>query len=239
MAQTWIQKAFRPIKATTPAWFSNPIRSVATAFLTPVLFSVRTGHGRSSFARKAVSRRGEPVPWYTYPCIDFLTYRNYEGKQVLEFGAGQSTLWWAKRAARVVALEEDPAWFEGLRAKVPSNVDLRRVSCASPQACVESVNAALAEFPSTRFDVVVIDGLCRYEMIEIAARVVKDDGIIVCDNAERYGFYEGFRDRRFRRVDFFGHVPGVVLPQCTSIFFHGDSFAFDPGHPIPDIATDG
>jgi hypothetical protein len=36
LTQTWIQKAFRPINATTPAWFANRIRGVVTAFLTIV-----------------------------------------------------------------------------------------------------------------------------------------------------------------------------------------------------------
>ena len=75
-------------------------------------------------------------------------------------------------------------------------------------------------------------------MIDTAAIVVTDTGIIICDNAEGYGFYEGFRGRGFHRVDFFGNAPGVVLPHCTSIFFRPGSFVFDPKYPIPVIARE-
>lgn len=73
-------------------------------------------------------------------------------------------------------------------------------------------------------------------MIEIACEVVSESGAIVCDNAEGYGFFEGFRDRGFQRVDFFGHAPGVNLPHCTSIFFKPGAFLFDSGFPILVIA---
>jgi hypothetical protein len=107
-----------------------------------------------------------------------LKNRSFEKATVLEFGAGQSTLWWAQKATRVVALEGDQAWLEELRGKVPQNVELHLVSVDSPLACVDSVNQILGTQSSAVFDVVVIDGLWRYEMIDIAARVVNRTGII-------------------------------------------------------------
>ena len=57
---------------------------------------------------RAVDKKGDPIPWYTYPAIDFLLLRDYRDKNILEFGSGQSTLWWAARAKFVLSLEEDP-----------------------------------------------------------------------------------------------------------------------------------
>ena len=187
----------------------------------------------------AVSRSGAPLPWYTYPCIDFLKYRSYEDRTIIEFGAGQSTLWWAQRAKHVVAFEGDELWYQTLKVIVPSNVELYLVPIDSPLACVEAINRILSFQLNPRFDIAVIDGLWRYQMIAIAARLMKDTGVIICDNAEGYGFYEGFKERNFHRVDFFGNAPGVVLPHCTSIFFRPGSFVFDPKYPIPVIATEG
>ncbi len=238
MTQIWIQKAFKPLKACLPRCISDPIRSLGTAVLTPILFSLRTGHFRSSFKMAAVSRSGAPLPWYTYPAIDFLRYRSYENRTVLEFGAGQSTLWWAHRAARVLALEGDVSWAEKLRPNLPSNVELALVPMENPSVCTEAVNRTLDANRDTQFDVVVIDGLWREQMIDIAARVVKETGFIVCDNAEGYGIFEGFKNRDFYRVDFFGNAPSVVLPHCTSIFFRRGSFVFEPSQPIPVIAKD-
>lgn len=238
MTQIWMQRAFKPVRASTPRWVSNFIRSLGTAVLTPLLFSRRTGHWKSSFAMMALSSRGTAIPWYTYPCIDFLKYRSFENKVVLEFGAGQSTLWWAQKAARVVALEGDEAWLKRLEPELPANAQVHLVPMSSPSACVDAVNRVLANHEDTRFDVVVIDGLWRDEMVDIAVRVVKDDGIVICDNAESFGFHEAFRHRDFLRVDFFGHAPGVVLPHCTSIYFRPASPVVAAAHPIPVVAKE-
>jgi hypothetical protein len=187
----------------------------------------------------SVSRSGEPLPWYTYPCIEFLKFRNYANKTILEFGAGQSTMWWAQRASRVISLEADKLWLQKLQLEVPSNVDLYLIPDSDSSSCVNAVNAILSKSSIAKFDVVIIDGVWRWHMIEIASQVVTEDGMIICDNAEGYGFCEGFRHRGFRRVDFFGNAPGVVLQHCTSIFFGCSSFAFDPSHPIPDIGKNG
>lgn len=238
MTQTRIQKGFKPFKAYFPPWLSNPIRSLFTAVLTPILYSWRTGHFKSSFKMAAVSRQGDPLPWYTYPCIDFLRYRSYENRLVLEFGGGQSTFWWAQRAKRVVTFERDGEWYEKLRSSLPSNVELYLVPMESPAACVEEVEKVLGMLPDSRFDIIVIDGLYRYDLIDVAQRVMTDTGVIICDNAEGYGFYGRFRDRNLDRVDFFGNAPGVVLPHCTSIYFRSGSFVFSPKYPIPVISSE-
>src|SRR5207302_2830203 len=122
--------------------------------------------------------------------------------------------------------------------RAPSNVELHLVPVDSPLASVEAVNRVLSLRSEPGFDVIVIDGLCRCELIDIAASVVMDTGIVICDNAEGYGFYEGFSRRDYHRVDFFGHAPGVVLPHCTSIFFRPGSFVFDSQYPIPVVARE-
>jgi hypothetical protein len=38
---------------------------------------------------------------------------------VLEFGAGKSTLWWAKKVAWVLALESNDEWFTPTAAEPP------------------------------------------------------------------------------------------------------------------------
>jgi hypothetical protein len=214
------------------------MRSIATGFLTPVLFSARTGHFVSSFKMMAVAKNGTPLPWYTYPSIDFLKYRSYSEKTVLEFGGGQSTLWWASRAKNVVTLEGDKQWYQSIKNRMPSNVDLNYVSMKDPKSNTDDVRRVLAAKPSKSYDVIIIDGLYRFEMIEIALQFLAEDGIIICDNAEGYGFYEGFANSDLNRVDFFGHAPGVILPQATSIFFRPGSPVFSARYPIPPIARE-
>jgi hypothetical protein len=231
-----LQRAFATIKARVPPWISGPIRSATAAALTPVLFSYNSGHFRSCLKRLAVSKHGEPIPWYSYPCIEFLRHRPFQDKTILEFGGGQSTLWWATRARKVVTFEGDKSWLEKLARKVPSNVELHQVTQEDRTACVAEVEAVLQRRPDFRYDVVVIDGLWRFELIDIAVRALADEGMIICDDADGYGFHRGFMGRDLNRVDFYGQVPGGAFPHVTSIYFPRTSFGFSSSHLIPIAA---
>jgi len=184
----------------------------------------------------AVSKEGEPLPWYTYPCIDFLKNLPFHDKTVLEFGGGQSTLWWGKRAKHVVTFEGSEQWYKMITEKAPANVELFLVSQKNLIKCTEDVNQILSSKKYPSFDIVIIDGFYRYEMIDIACKVAAEDGAIICDDSDGYKIYDGFRERSLSRVDFFGHGPCLGLPRCTSIFFKKGSFLFDPRRPIPDIS---
>lgn len=239
MAKTIIHKTFAPLKRVLPEWASGFIRRVATAFIGPVFFAYKTGYFRSALKMAAVSKNGKPIPWYTYPSIDFLKVRNFTGKAILEFGGGQSSLWWAERAQNVVTLEGDKSWYEKIATQMPDNVDLDHVTMDNMEANVSAVRQALLDRGIEQYDVIIIDGLYRYQMIEIALQYLSSDGIVICDNAESYGFQQGFENAGLLRVDFFGHAPGVMLPHATSIYFNPQSqFIFSPEYPIPVIAEE-
>jgi hypothetical protein len=99
-----------------------------------------------------------------------------------------------------------------------------------------TITALGSTFGISKYPLRCIDGLTRGDLFDIASNYVAPSGIIICDNAEDYGFYEGFKDRGFSRVDFYGSAPGILLPHCTSIFFAASSFVFDPAVPIRNIA---
>lgn len=186
----------------------------------------------------AISKLGEPLPWYTYPCIDFIKYRCFRDKIILEFGGGQSTLWWAKYAKRMITFEGDKQWYETIKTAMPSNVDLFLVSMESRERCVSDARNILKTKEYQYFDVVIIDGLFREDVTAIAKQVVAEHGCIICDNAEGYNIYEEFKQSAMRRVDFYGYAPGVLLPHCTSIFFKENCFLFDVEIPIHVIAKE-
>lgn len=231
------QRLFAPLKQYLPQWGANAIRSLGTILLGPIMWGQRTGFFSSAWKKKAVNRDGDPIPWYTYPCIDFLSFRNFDQRTVLEFGGGQSTLWWAKRSKRVITFEGDREWYLHLKAIVPANVELHLVTAETAPICASQVTQILQQEPYC-YDVIIIDGLFRFEMIEIACRFRSDEGVIICDDSEGYGFHEGFKERGLKRIDFHGNAPGVVLPHCTSVFFNASSFIFDPLIPIQSVYTE-
>lgn len=213
-------------------------RGLRPAILAPLRFGWDQGFWRSALACRAVDRDGNPVPWLTYPALAWLESVDFTGQHVLEFGAGYSTLWWARRAAAVVAIEEDPGWHAALQARLASptgdsgNVRLLR---ASPSVCPD-LGPAL-------FDVVVIDGGDRLSAARIALARVRDTGIVVLDNAEvswspdgrGFPILEMFAQRGWSRVDFCGFAPGTARQHCTAVFFRPASAAFQGASP-PRIA---
>ena len=225
------RRFFTRLKANAPRAFWRPARALATALFTPVRFGLATGHALSSLRNAAQAADGAPLPWYTYPAIDFLAPRRFDGCNVLEFGGGQSTLWWAQRAAFVMTIEEDEGWARRLRARVSANVDLRHVPIAPDS--LERIRALISAAPTQKFDVVVIDGHLRQELVELAFDCLAPRGALLFDNSEGYGFYEETRARSCRRIDFFGFAQGVSLRHCTSLAFVDDCFLLDPAIPIP------
>lgn len=219
MTQTAINRSFSPMKKILPKFLWRFFRSVGTAVLTPLMFSYGSGHFLSSFREAAVTKDGAPLPWYTYPCIDFLRCRSFSGKRVLEFGGGQSTLWWASRCESVVTFEGDRDWYEKIKNHMPSNVSLTYIEMNGADDACLNIISALNEGEVDKFDVVIIDGLYRKELVPVAMSFVKDSGVIVCDNAEGYGFYDSFVGQAFLRVDFYGYAPGVYHQHATSLYF--------------------
>lgn len=212
---------------------------MVTAVLAPIWFSYTTGHLRSSFRSAAVTRKGGPLPWYTYPCIHFLQFRDFRGKRVLEFGGGQSTLWWAGRAAEVVTLEPVGPWYDRLQSLVPANVTLHPIPMDSRASCVEGVRKVFEANDYDPFDVVVIDGMYRDELVGISLKLRSETGVVIADDAESHGFYDAFKHSGLQRIDFFGHQPAAFLPHCTSLLFDKESFLLSPENRIPVIAREG
>jgi hypothetical protein len=226
MSRTYLQKAYSPLKKILPSPLSRWIRSLCTAIITPVRFSLATGHFRSSLKNVSVNKKGEFIPWYSYPAIDFIVNKDFSDKRILEFGAGQSSLWWGGKAKYIKSFEEDLAWFTKLKSKTPSNIELVYANLEPMENCLKVINDSLYNNP--KYDVIIIDGLYRYELCEIARNNLADGGVIIADNSEGtgYNFQKAFKNTGFSRVDFHGFSPGVVLRQGTSFFFKDSSFIF-------------
>lgn len=72
-----------------------------------------SGWLRSRRDKAAVDRSGQPLPWFTYPSVQFIATRIGRGLSVFEYGSGASTLWWAARVRTVVScgkLMHDRFW---------------------------------------------------------------------------------------------------------------------------------
>jgi len=224
--KTKIQKNFQLVKLIFPIFISNWIRKVTTAFVTPIRFSINSGHFKSSLSQKALDKNGQPLPWYSYPAIEFLKTKNFSNKTVLEFGSGQSTLWWAKVSKSVKSFEKDETWYKNIKENIPNNVQVIHLQEETEIEILNTIEQIL-KLENKKYDVIIIDGLFRKQLCKTAMLYLKEFGIIITDNSEGYGFKEAFDGTGFKRVDFHGFSPGVVLKQATSFFFKDQSFIFE------------
>lgn len=168
-----------------------------------------------------MDRRGHELVWYTYPAINFLENKDFTGKTILEFGAGQSTLWWSKRANQVISFENDETWGQYIHSHIPSNVSLHIVD-------YNNHDNIYSYLDKDKYDVIIIDGIDRIGCSKISVNILAEDGFIILDNSDAFGndIIDLFRDEKISRVDFYGYAPGVISKHCTSIFFKENPFIF-------------
>jgi hypothetical protein len=103
---------------------------------------------------EAVDAAGRPVPWYTYPAIEYLGQFDWRAASVFEFGSGNSTRFWAARAKRVCAVESDPDWHGALAAQaIPALEIFLRPDKTGYVACLAEQRA--------KFDLIIVDGRWR------------------------------------------------------------------------------
>lgn len=180
-------------------------------------YLLETGWIESRRLRRSVDRDQRPIPWLTYPAIDFLAERVTGGMSVFEFGSGYSTLWWAERAARVTCVEHNPDWAEEVRSMMPPNVDFNHVALEP-----DGDYCHMARAKRKSFDVIVVDGRDRVNCALRSVDSLSPDGVIVWDNSDRRRYAAGvaaLRKRGFRQLKFRGPTPIDTWVAETSVFY--------------------
>lgn len=218
-------------------------------------YLVTSGWLESVQRGEALDSKG-PVPWFTYGATHYLSKVVRPEYRILEFGAGNSTRWWAGRVAEVVSVEHDPVWAEGVRRRKLHNVTLlerpmgypilfqhsevfirefaplQLSARQSPDPTrnyraglldneFHSYAAALLDYPSGHFNIIVVDGMARVLTAWLASRQLADDGMIIFDNSDRDEYSDAYQfliRAGFVRIDFSGLGPLNDYAWCTSIF---------------------
>jgi hypothetical protein len=167
-----------------------------------------------SLVRQApVARDGTPIPWYTYPAIEYLSQFDFRDKVVFEYGAGNSTLFWASRAARVVSVEHEPEWHGHLSARLPANCQLFFED--RPERYVGAIDRL-----DEHYDLIVIDGQSRQLCAAHATQRLKSGGLVILDNSDWFpASSQLLREAGLMEVDFFGFAPANDVTSSTSIYF--------------------
>lgn len=201
------------VNATT-RFIARSLSGMAELFRNCRILAVEHGQWRSIRERKATDAVGEPIPWYTYPAIEYLRSFVFEERDVFEFGAGNSSLFWARRSRSVISVEDDLKWFQHIDSRGKGNqVVIHRSQEEDYVRCLSEQGRC--------FDIIVIDGKWRMKCAVEAVKYLERGGMIVLDNSDRIeemsvGAF--LRGQGFLQIDFSGFGPINGYCWTTSIF---------------------
>ena len=166
-----------------------------------------------------VDRDGNPIPWYTYPAIEYLSQFDYSQKNIFEFGCGYSSMFWANRALSVTSIEDNSSWFEKWQKEFKHpHLDIRWRDEG------EIYENAIFE-DNKKYDVIVIDGKRRAQCAAVALKQLADGGIIILDDSDRVNTCKEYqqaitalKQADLIQIDFYGFCPMNVYTKATSLF---------------------
>lgn len=188
------------------------IRPFFTAARSFYILEYLYGHFKSSLKWSALDKDNKPIPWYTYPAIDFLNKYDFCDARVFEYGSGNSTLYWAKKCKQIISIEDDLKWFNSIKNKIRTYKNARLMF---PK---EDYPGSINKVPG-KFDIIIIDGSQRPECAKYVLGKLKVGGIVILDNSNWYPkMSKYFIENNLIPVDFFGFAPIIPYISCTSLF---------------------
>lgn len=164
--------------------------------------------------RSPVLRDGTPIPWVTHGFIDYVSRLNMKNMSMVEFGSGNSTLFFVKLVRSIVSYEHDEKYISHLRDQHGYMGEIVHVD--------HRYGGTPDDF---RADIVFIDGLDRNRLLENLLRVINSDSIqvpsiIMIDNPDfvNQNLLGELIVSGFIRIDFYGLVSGNFEDGVSSLF---------------------
>lgn len=188
----------------------------------------QNGYAKTVESKLPQAADGAPIPWYTYPAIEYFNQMDARRLRIFEFGSGNSSLYWARKGAEVWSVEHDPAWWENMKGQSAQlkGLFLRE----SADAYVQAIDDVDGEF-----DIIVIDGAWRNECAMAALPHLRPGGMFILDNSDWYTDVSDFlKEKGFFQIDFSGFGPINNYCWTTSILLSINSLLNNRiGHPRP------
>jgi hypothetical protein len=166
-----------------------------------------------------VDGQGNPIPWYTYPAIEYLSHFDFSARKVFEYGSGNSSLWWASRCKSLVSIENDKVWYDKIKqgSAALTNFDYRFEDDKLKYARQDKISDS---------DIVIIDGFYRPECADYFLEQNKlghiDPVLLIFDNSDWFpkAIARLHKELNWVQVDFSGFGPINQYTWTTTIFIN-------------------
>lgn len=180
------------------------------------------GWFNSFYKNEPIDKNKNPIPWFTYSSIDFLKERLKSDMTAFEYGAGNSTLFFAQRIKKIYSVETNKNWYETIKKKLSGNAEIFYLdSEIDPIAYTQVINST-----NLKYDIIIIDALYRNECMINSYKYLNENGVIILDDSEREEYKEGINfilNKGFNKLDFWGFSPGLFYKKCTSVFYRNNN----------------
>jgi hypothetical protein len=135
-------------------------------------------------------RLNRDAPWLTPQAISILSTALRKTDRGLEYGCGRSTLWFAKRTAWLISIENNLPWYERITAAIQSdklgNVSLKYLPIDEKLKDDPYRTEYIAGEPNLlpeSLDYALVDGYYRDQCALRVVDLIKMGGLLILDNA--------------------------------------------------------
>ena len=188
-----------------------PIEELHLSFLVDKLRN-EFGFLESSRSSIPVDGYGNVMPLYSYPCYEYIRSMDWKNANIFEFGCGYSSIWWDNVDANVYGVDSNDEWIGKIQSSVSGHLNIELANDG------EEYTTSIYRH-NLRYDVIVIDGMYRYDCVEPSLDCLANDGMIILDNSEWYTNTKELLDNSdLMPVHFHGMKPIHVDVETTSCY---------------------
>lgn len=210
----------------------SKLKALATLIRKPARLAALLSYGHKGYlhtigwfkafdSQQAIDQNGQPIPWVTYAFIDFIKPRLSKQMSIFEYGSGNSTLFYAKYAGRVVSVEHDEAWYRKIVKEKAENAEM-----IFSQLDMNGVYSKKATSLGEKFDLIIVDGRDRVNCCKHGVQALSANGVLILDDSERPHYDEArtfLKQQGFKELSFSGISPGLFYEKATSVFYKADN----------------
>lgn len=177
------------------------------------------GWQNALISNNIIDENGEIMPWYCYSAVHFISSKINNTISIFEYGAGFSSIFYAKRCKKVCSIETKiDVKNEIDQFALKSNIANLNITLQEDQELFADEINKIDFTP----DIVVVDSFKRHECIIQSINVVNEKGVIILDNSERVQYQRSFdlmSSNGYKHITFKGIKPQCLNFSYTTIFY--------------------
>jgi hypothetical protein len=168
----------------------------------------------SVYDHKLTDEESNHLPWFTYPCIEYIRQLDISKLTIFEWGSGNSSLFFSKRCKFIKSIENNQEWFNFVSEN--KNVNQEVLFISDGEQYVTSLDE--------KYDIVIVDGFDRHNCVLKSIEHLSKAKLIILDNSNWYVETSDFikNNTDFIQVDFHGMGPINDYAWTTTVFFSRD-----------------